>query len=166
LGNQLVHRICVGPKPSSYPGDITWTTCCYPCPLPWHLPPPPSPSVSDPLRPQAGPWDEEVVLEARGNLDQHRHPWTGLRLCGHTGQAEIRASSPGWHLSVRPAVLNTPQSRLPPACWFLFWKVFASQLKIIKNEREYTLFLIKMLRQRFLVDLSFIKPQKRQVRYL
>ena len=37
---------------------------------------------------------------------------------------------------MRPAVLNTPQSRLPPACWFLFWKVFASQLKIIKKVKQ------------------------------
>ena len=50
------------------------------------------------------------MLEACSNTGQHRHPWTGSRLCGDTGQVEIWASSPGWHLSVRPVVLSTPQS--------------------------------------------------------
>lgn len=75
------------------------------------------------------------------NLDQQ--PWVA-------SQRETRGSE-------HPAVLAAS------ACWYLFWKVFASQLKIIKNEREYTLFLIKMLLQRFPVDLSFIKPRKCQV---
>ena len=54
-------------------------------------------------------------------------------------------------------VLSMRWSWLPRSSWFPFWKVFVLHLQIIKNKKEYTLFPIKMLCQRFPVDLFFTK---------